>query len=64
MATAAGSTTSSAESEALKLAFGYLSSSIDASSLLSDAFSSNLIRDRQRTDCVNEDDPYKKAESF
>ena len=54
----------SAESEALKLAFEYLVNSIDAASLLSGALSSKLITDRQRTDCVNEGDPYKKAETF
>ena len=54
----------SAESEALKLAFEYLVDSIDAASLLPGAFSSKLITDRQRTDCVDEGDPYKKAEKF
>ena len=44
----------SAESESLKLSFSYLVNSIDASSLLPDAF----------TDCVNEPNPYKKAEKF
>ena len=55
---------SSAESESLKVSFSYLVNSIDTSSLLSGALSNNLITDRQRTDCVNEPDPYKKAEKF
>ena len=54
----------SAESEALKLAFEYLVDSIDTASLLPGALSSKLITDRQRTDCVDEGDPYKKAEKF
>ena len=54
----------SAESESLKLSFSYLVNSIDASSLLPGAFSSKLISDRQRIDCVNEPDTYKKAEKF
>ena len=54
----------SAESESLKISFSYLVNSIDASSLLPDAFSSNLISDRQRTDCVNQLNSYKKADKF
>ena len=53
------STMASAESKALKL-FEYLVDSIDAASLLP-GLSSKLITDRQRTDCVDEGDPYKKA---
>ena len=53
-----------AEAEAIKLSFAHLVNSIDASSLLPDALSRGLITDRQRTDCVNEADPYKKAEKF
>ena len=53
-----------AEAEAFKLSFAHLVNSIDASSLLPDALSRGLITDRQRTDCVNEADPYKKAEKF
>ena len=58
------STMASAESKALKLAFEYLVDGIDAASLLPGALSSKLITDRQRTDCVDEGDPYKKAEKF
>ena len=54
----------SAESESLKLAFSYLVNSIDTASLLPGAFSSKLITDLQRSDCVTEPDPYKKAEKF
>ena len=55
---------SSAESESLKLSFSYLADSIDASAFLSGALSSNLITDRRRTECVNESDPYNKAGKF
>ena len=54
----------SAESEALKLAFGYLARSINADSLLSDAFSSDLITEHERAGCFAETNPYKKAEIF
>ena len=55
---------SSAESEALHHAFGYLSRSINAASLLSDAFSNNLITEHERAECVAETNPYQKAEKF
>ena len=53
-----------AEPEALQHCFSYLVSSIDTDSLLPPALSGNLITDRQRTECYNETDPYKKAETF
>ena len=53
-----------AEPEALKHSFGYLVNSIDTAALLPAALSRNLITDRQRTECYNEADPYKKAEMF
>ena len=62
MATAGGS--SPAEQEALKNSFSYLVNSIDTAALLPAALSRNLITDRQRTECYNEADPYKKAETF
>ena len=61
MATAAGS---SAESEALRLAFGYLVNSIDSNSVLPAALSAHLISDSQRSECASEADPFKKAEKF
>ena len=61
MATRAGS---SAEPEALKLAFSYLANSIDAAALLPAAMSMRLITERQRSECASELDPYKKAEVF
>ena len=63
MATATGSR-SHAELEALRLAFSYLVNGLDASVLLPVALSRQLITERQRTDCANEQDPYKKAEKF
>ena len=53
-----------AEPEALKYSFSYLVNSIDTAALLPAALSRNLITDRQRTECSNEADPYKKAETF
>ena len=53
-----------AEPEALKHSFSYLVNSIDTAALLPVALSRNLITDRQRTECYNEADPYKKAETF
>ena len=53
-----------AEPEALKHLFSYLVNSIDTAALLPAALSKNLITDRQRTECSNETDPYKKAEKF
>ena len=62
MAMADGS--SPAEPEALKHSFSYLVNSIDTAALLPAALSRNFITDRQRTECYNEADPYKKAETF
>ena len=62
MATAGGSP--AAEPEALKHLFSYLVNSIDTAALLPAALSRDLITDRQRTECYNEADPYKKAETF
>ena len=53
-----------AEPEALKHLYSYLVNSIDTAALLPAALSKNLISDRQRTECTNETDPYKKAETF
>ena len=64
MATRAPPVGSSAEPEALKLAFSYLVNSIDAAALLPAAMSRQLITERQRSECVSEPDPYKKAEVF
>ena len=55
---------SPAEPEALKHSFGYLVKSIDTAALFPAALSKNLITDHQRTECYNEADPYKKAETF
>ena len=62
MATAGDSP--AAEPEALKHLFSYLVNSIDTAALLPAALSRDLITDRQRTECYNETDPYKKAETF
>ena len=56
--------TTSPEEEALTKAFSYLVKSIDTDSLLPAALSRNLISDNQRSDCVCEPNPYKKAEKF
>ena len=61
MATVVGS---SAEAEALRLAFSYLVNSVDVAALLPAAFSAHLISDPQRSECTSEPDPYKKAEKF
>ena len=61
MANAASST---AESEALKVAFDYLVNSINTVALLPKALSSQLISERQRSECASEPDPYEKAEKF
>ena len=55
---------SPAESEALKHLFSYLVNSVDTAGLLPAALSRGLITDRQRSECSNETDPYKKAETF
>ena len=55
---------SSAEAEALKLAFEYLVNSMDTSSLLPAALSRGLIREQQKADCTSESNPYQKAEKF
>lgn len=62
MATATGSRP--AELEALRLAFSYLVNGLDASVLLPVALSRQLITERQRSECANVQDPYKKAEKF
>ena len=61
MATAVGS---SAEAEALKLAFSYLVDCVDVAALLPAALSAQLISAPQRSECISEPDPYKKAENF
>ena len=61
MATAVGS---SAESQALRLAFSYLVNSIDSTSVLPAALSADLISDSQRSECASETAPFKKAEKF
>ena len=61
MATAAGS---SAESEALKLAFSYLVNSVDSTAVLPAALSAHLISESQRSECASETTPFKKAETF
>ena len=53
-----------AEQEALKHSFSYLVDSIDTAALLPAALSRGLITNRQRIECYNETDPYKKAETF
>ena len=55
---------SSAEAEALKLAFSYLVNTMDTSSLLPAALSRGLIREQQRTECTSEANLYKKTEKF
>ena len=55
---------SSAESKAVELRFDYLVKSIDTATLLSAALSKHIITDRQRSECVSEPEPYKKAEKF
>ena len=55
---------SSAEPEALKHLFSYLVNSIDTAALLPAALERGLITARQRSECYNEVDPYKKAETF
>ena len=61
MATAAGS---SAESEALTIAFRYLVDSIDSTSVLPAALSAHLISESQRSECASEAAPFKRAEKF
>ena len=53
-----------AEPEALRHLFSYLVNSIDTAALLPAALSRDLITDRQREECSNETDSYKKAETF
>ena len=53
-----------AVSETLKHCFSYLVNTIDTDALLPAALSRSLISDRQRTECYNETNPYKKAETF
>ena len=63
-ATATVAATASGESEALRIAFSYLSNSIDVATLLPVALSRGLITNPQRTDCSSEPDPYRRAEKF
>ena len=60
----AGRGAPAAEPEAIKHLFSYLVNSIDTAALLPAALSRDLITDRQRAECSNETDPYKKAETF
>lgn len=53
-----------AEAKAFRILFGYLVSSVDATSVLSVALSRNLITERQRSECVSEPDPMVKSEKF
>ena len=55
---------SSAESKALDLTFDYLLNSINTDDLLPAALRSHIITNRQRSECVSEPEPYKKAEKF
>ena len=61
MATAGGS---SAESEALRLAFSYLVNSIDSTALIPAALSAHLISDSQRSECDSVADSFKRAGNF
>ena len=61
MPTAAGS---SAESEALKIAFDYLVNRIHTVALLPKALSSHLISEPQGNECAGELEQYEKAEKF
>ena len=61
MATAVGS---SAESEALRLAFSYLVNSIDSTAILPAALSAHLISDSQRSECDSVADSFKRAGNF
>ena len=63
-ATATVAATASGESEALRIAFSYLSNSIDVATLLPVALSRGLITGPQRTDCLSEPEPYRRAEKF
>ena len=55
---------SSAKTEALKLALEYLVNSMDTSSLLPAALSRGLIREQQKAECTSESNPYHKSEKF
>ena len=61
MATAAGS---SNESKALRIAFGYLVTSIDLTAVLPAALSAGLISESQRSECDSETAPSKRANKF
>ena len=61
---AVGNGLTSAESEVLSQAFSYLANSMDTTALLQPSMGRKLITARQRSECVNEPDPYKKAEVF
>ena len=58
---AVGNGLTSAESEALSQEFSYLADSMDTTALLQPSMGRKLITARQRSECVNEPDPYKKA---
>ena len=60
-ATAAGS---SAESEALRLAFSYLVNSIDSTTVIPAALSAHLMSESQRSECASETAPFKRAKKF
>ena len=64
MAVPSPSPSPAAEPEVLRHCFSYLVNNIDTDALLPAALSRNLITDRQRTECRNETDKYKKAEMF
>ena len=55
---------SSAESEALRLAFSYLVNSIDSTALIPAALSAHLISDSQRSECDSVADSFKRAGNF
>lgn len=63
-ALAASNGLTSAESEALNQEFSYLADSMDTTALLQPSMGRKLITARQRSECANESDPYKKAELF
>ena len=55
---------SSDKADVLTLSFEYLVKSIDTSSILPAALSSNLITVFQKSECSSEPDAYKKADLF
>ena len=56
--------TPAAEPESLKHLFSYLVNSIDTAAVLPVALSRKLLTERQRSECYNETEQYKKAEMF